>query len=235
MNSGFCWRIDSLLRRFNLVAFVCQTNFFISLFIYLKRWFGDKKNNTHCNNNNFRLRFIAGFVPNVWDNAKPAMKRSLKLLLYSVCCLFICNIWRLALQGNNFPDRGDLRTHSLPFSHLHNKQKSALCHCQITEILVQATNIPIFSIFSTKMQTLAKKWKAESRSTRTDLSWEHKNWRRCNSKFFAKINQSLHFFDERPLSRQGVRPFSVSLDLLLPPLVELKTHQRRLRLFYAIS
>ena len=46
---------------------------------------------------------------------------------------------------------------SSPFSHFHNKQNSALCHCQSTEILVQAINTPIFSRFSTEKQMQTKK------------------------------------------------------------------------------
>ena len=51
----------------NLICpFICPSTFHFknSQFLrYLKRWFGDKKNSTLYNNNNFRIRSIAGFVP----------------------------------------------------------------------------------------------------------------------------------------------------------------------------
>ena len=48
----------------------------------------------------------------------------------------------------------------------------------------------LFQLLNRKADAGKKKWKAESRLTRTHISREHKNWSRCNSKFFAKISQS---------------------------------------------
>ena len=122
--------------------------------------------------------------------------------------------------------------HSSPFSHLHDQQNSVLCHCQSTEILVQAMNIPIVSWFSTEKQARAKKNEKRNldiqgltflESTKTEQV-QFKSLHQNQPKFTLLIQQTAgplrkaaNFFVRRSPSFSARRAHS---------------HQQRLELFF---
>ena len=104
------------------------------------------------------------------------------------------------------------------------QSNSALCVCQCTGILVLPRKISLFFRFSTEKQGRTKKKKSEN--PKLNLQGETflesiKKRARCTIQNSSQKSAKIH-----SLGRQGQRPSSSSLDLLLSPLVELNSRQR---------